>query len=344
MSFLTDQALARLRTAASGADSASSRYLLLRELGRGGMGTVWLAQDSELDREVALKVIREASGPEAAERLAREARILARLEHPGIVPVHDVGRMPDGQLFYVMKRVEGERLDRHFSPEAPLSDRLRLFQRLCETVAFAHAHGVVHRDLKPENVMVGPFGEVLVLDWGVAKVLGAPDASRPHAAGSPAPGETAEGTVLGTLEYMAPEQVEGRVEEVSPRTDLYALGAILYFLAARRAPFGDRARERVAPGAARRLPVSLRRVDPSLPKALEAIVSRAMASEAADRYACAEDLGKDIARLLDGLPVSAHRENLFERAGRLLRRHRVAATLILVYLAVRALILILGGR
>jgi serine/threonine protein kinase len=343
---LSDDALTRLRTAATEASDASSRYLLLRELGRGGMGTVWLAHDSELDREVALKVIREGSdaNADAVERLAREARILARLEHPGIVPVHDVGRLPGGPLFYVMKRVEGERLDRHFPPETPLSDRLRLFQRLCETVAFAHAHGVVHRDLKPENVMVGRFGEVLVLDWGVAKVLADGDPPRSSAGGAPRPGETAEGTVLGTLEYTSPEQLEGRVEELSPRSDIFALGAILYFLAARRAPFADRGRERVAPGGARRPPLPLRRVDSSLPKPLEAIVTRAMAPEPAQRYASAEALGEDIARLIDGLPVSAHPENLLERTGRLLRRHRVAATLILVYLAVRVLILAVGGR
>jgi serine/threonine protein kinase len=341
VTFLDDAALERLRSAAAG--ESAGRYLLRRELGRGGMGTVWLAEDTDLDREVAVKVVREPRDAAAAGRLAREARILARLEHPGIVPVHDVGRLPDGQLFYVMKRVEGERLDRHFAAAAPLSDRLRLFQRLCETVAFAHAHGVLHRDLKPENVMVGRFGEVLVLDWGVAKVLGGGEPAPAGGTVSARGGDTAEGTVLGTIAYMAPEQLEGRVEALGPATDIWGLGAILYFLCAQRAPFAG-GRERLEPSAVTTSPEPLRKVDPSLPRALEAIVQKAMAPAPEQRYASAEALGADVARLLDGAPVSAHREGLLERMDRVLTRHRTAVTLVLVYLAVRALILVIGGR
>src|SRR5688572_20244642 len=136
------------------------------------MGTVYRARDRELGRDVALKVIRlpEAS-PDVAARILREARTLAQLEHPGIVPVHDVGRLPDGRAFYAMKLVRGAPLDA--LPPTPLVERLRIVERISEAVAFAHAHGVIHRDLKPQNVMVGPFGEVLVMDWGVAKLTGA---------------------------------------------------------------------------------------------------------------------------------------------------------------------------
>src|SRR2546426_4674209 len=159
------------------------------------MGTVYAARDPELDRRIALKVLNapDAAGEEAA-RLSEEARILARLEHPGIVPVHDLGTLPDGRLFYVMKLVRGRRLDDAMA-NAALHARLRTFERICDAVAFAHAQGVVHRDLKPENVMVGPFGEVLVLDWGVAKILGR--------------GEEPDCTILGTAGYMPPEQARG---------------------------------------------------------------------------------------------------------------------------------------
>jgi eukaryotic-like serine/threonine-protein kinase len=218
MSWLSDEALCRLRSAASAPDLSGTRYVLLGEVGRGGMCTVFLAEDPSLKRRVALKVLDlpDPSG-ELAERLSREARILARLEHPGIAPVHEVGRLADGRLFYSMKYVEGPRLDAFARSSAMLPERLRLFQRIAETVAFAHDRGVLHRDLKPENIMVGPFGEVLVMDWGLARILEEGAAEAP-------------GVVLGTPGYMAPEQQRGDVGRIDARTDVYALGAVLRFL------------------------------------------------------------------------------------------------------------------
>jgi len=208
MRWLPDGALDHLKEVASEPDLAGTPYEIVGTIGQGGMGTVYLARDRDLDREVALKVVQ--LHQEDTERMLREARILARLEHPGIVPVHDVGVLPDGRAWYVMKRVRGSRLDRSLS----LPDRLRAFERICEAVAFAHAHGVIHRDLKPENVMVGPFGEVLVMDWGVARLQGTVEAP----------------SIMGTPGYMAPEQERGEMERIDERTDVYALGAILSFL------------------------------------------------------------------------------------------------------------------
>jgi serine/threonine protein kinase len=157
---------------------------------------------------------------DGAARLTREAQILAQLEHPGIVPVHDVGELPDGRTFYVMKYVRGHRLDRHLAQPLSLLYKLQVFERICETVAFAHARGVIHRDLKPENVMVAEFGEVLVLDWGLARTKSDGDSA---------------GTIAGTEGYMAPEQSRGTVTD--NRSDVFALGAILDFvLASESAP------------------------------------------------------------------------------------------------------------
>ncbi len=172
MKWLSDQALDRLRAAAEMPDLSGTGYVLLDKLGEGGMGGVFRVQDTTLGRQVALKVIGivDSSG-ELSARLLREAKIIARLEHPGIVPVHDVGTLPDGRVFYTMKLVQGQRLDQHAAELGGVPERLRTFQKICEAVSFAHAHDVVHRDLKPQNIMVGRFGEVLVMDWGLAKLL-----------------------------------------------------------------------------------------------------------------------------------------------------------------------------
>ncbi len=170
--WISDDAIDRLREAAELPDLSATKYELLERLAHGGMGTIWLARDVELDRQVAIKVLSTPNAdPGLAQRMLLEARVLARLEHPGIVPVHDVGALPDGRIFYVMKQVRGRSLERHPVLRAPLPERLRVMERICEAAAYAHDRGVVHRDLKPENIMVGEFGEVLIMDWGVAKIL-----------------------------------------------------------------------------------------------------------------------------------------------------------------------------
>lgn len=223
MRLLSNKAVERLRESAGIPDLAGTRYRLLERVARGGMGVVYAAEDEKLQRRVALKVLDAPNTDgDLANRLIREALVLARLEHPGIVPVHDVGTLADGRVFYTMKFVQGQRLDQYIETVSSVTERLRLFLRICDAVAFAHAHGVLHRDLKPANIMVGSFGEVLVMDWGLAKLL-REDVGQPSAvAGAEAtifekPEEasdttsaggsivTGQGTVMGTPGYMSPE-------------------------------------------------------------------------------------------------------------------------------------------
>src|SRR6202163_649363 len=170
MKSLSDRVVARLQADMQLPDLSGTRYNLLRYLACGGMGSVWLAEDTVLKRRVALKVLDLAAPADDLDvRLLREARILAGLEHPGMVPVHDAGTLVDGRAFYCMKYVEGQTLAQHIAAKN-IQEKLRLLERIAEPVDFAHAHGVIHRDLKPENIMIGAFGEVLVMDWGLAKV------------------------------------------------------------------------------------------------------------------------------------------------------------------------------
>ena len=232
--MIPEPAIDRLSAMFRSPDVTGTRYELVSILGRGGMGVVYLARDTALDREVALKIFDRAPGD------ANEARLIARLEHPGIVPVHDFGELPDGRQFYAMKLVRGDRLDRWMGAGRDISERLGVFLRVCDAVAFAHAHGVVHRDLKPANVMVGEFGEVLVLDWGIAAELTNADS-----------GSRGRDSIVGTPEYMAQEQARGDAG-VDHRADVFALGAMLAGIAAGSAPVVAIARKAQSPDPASR--------------------------------------------------------------------------------------------
>jgi hypothetical protein len=221
VNWLSDSTVDRLRAAASWPD-LDDRYTISGVAGQGGMGTVYVAHDRVLDREVAVKVldVADRSGARAS-RILREAHILGRLDHPAIVPVHDAGTLSDGRTFYVMKLVRGQRLDR-VNAELTLPDRLVIFGRILDAVAFAHSLGIVHRDLKPENIMVGSFGEVYVMDWGVALT------------GQATPSLEAPDVVAGTPGFMAPEQEQSAA--VDARADVYALGGVLHHLLPSPAP------------------------------------------------------------------------------------------------------------
>lgn len=315
MRAISGQALAHLQ-ASLVRPALPPRYRLEEVIGRGGMGVVWRARDLELDRDVAIKVLAEhAEGEAIAARLRREAQILARLEHPGIVAVHDAGVLPDGRPWYSMRLVRGARLDQAAVGFATQGEALRVVLRLVETIAFAHAQGVLHRDLTPRNVMLGPFGEVLVLDWGVARE-GEGEAGTAPARGRPeGEGITDHGTVLGTPGYMAPEQAAGLPTD--RRSDVYGLGAVLRdLLAVRSEP---------------------------LPRPLAAIRDRALAADPTARYPDALALGADLRRFLDGDRVVAYRERLLEAIVRIARPYRAAILLVLAYLAMRLAVLFWRG-
>ena len=327
MMQLSDNVVARLRENMQMPDLTGTRYAIVRYLARGGMGSVWLVEDTVLKRQVALKVLdMVGASDDLPARLLQEARALASLEHPGIVPVHDAGTLADGRAFYCMKYVEGHTLAEHIV-NLSLSNRLRLMERIAEPLDFAHARGFLHRDLKPENIMIGAFGEVLIMDWGLAKVGAAP-ASRPtEIASGPTngvPRGTSEGGVLGTPGFMSPEQARG--ERVDHRTDIYSLGTILRFMLKTSS-----SRDTSAAGV-------------TVSRALWAICDKGMASDPNTRYQSAGELASDLNRYLNGDPVGAHQENLLERGARLLARHRTAVVLVGVYLLMRVLFILFSRR
>jgi serine/threonine protein kinase len=294
-------------------EGAAERYVLDREIGHGGMGRVFSGRDLRLGRTVAIKVLR-TQDPALATRFEREVKLAARLQHPGVVPVYDAGFWPSGEPFLVMKLVLGQSLARVIRDADTRADRMGLLPQViaaAEAVAYAHDQGIVHRDLKPSNILVGAFGETVVVDWGLAKDLGTGDAPSPRPAsgsgGSDSPNDTAAGAVVGTPLYMSPEQAAGQA--VDPRTDVYALGAILHYVLAGTAP---------------QPATSLAALEPRLPPDLLAIVDKALAADATRRYPSAFELADDLKRFAGGQLVAARRYSPLARAGRFLGRHPIA--------------------
>ncbi|MGO9913266.1 MAG: protein kinase domain-containing protein [Isosphaeraceae bacterium] len=327
------------------ATSDGQRFRILRPHARGGLGAVFVALDGELHREVALKQIldKHEDDPVSRQRFVAEAEITGALEHPGVVPVYGLGRDVRGRPYYAMRFIKGdslkEAIDRFHKDEALRTDPgrrslelrklLRRFTDVCNAIDYAHSRGVIHRDIKPANIIVGKYGETLVVDWGLAKAVGRADPSAGEQTIAPSSGgssETLPGSALGTPAYMSPEQARGDLEHLGPRSDVYSLGATLTCLLTGKPPFEGEdigAILRAVQEGQFQRPTQL---DPSLDKALEAVCLKAMATQPEDRYPTPKALADDLERWMADEPVAAWREPFVMRARRRARRNRTAMT------------------
>jgi eukaryotic-like serine/threonine-protein kinase len=336
--------------------SSGLRFRVLRKHARGGLGEVFVAEDQELHREVALKQIQSqyADDTDSRSRFVLEAEVTGALEHPGIVPVYGLGTYADGRPFYAMRFIHGDSLkdaidsyhDIDTGPRAPGERALELrkllgrFVDVCDAIEFAHSRGIIHRDLKPGNIMLGNFGETLVVDWGLAKQIdrpeseSKPDQPEPPSSSQPKPmllsgtAATRMGSAVGTPQYMSPEQAAGRLDLIGPRSDVYSLGATLYCLLTGKAPLSDirmldltEVLRRVQEGEI----APARAINAGVPKALEAICQKAMAVRPEGRYASARHLADDIEHWLADEPISAQPDTRTQLVARWIRRHRSLA-------------------
>jgi serine/threonine-protein kinase len=346
------------------------RYHPVQFHARGNLGEVLLAQDGELNREVALKRIQEryASDPGSRRRFLREAEITGRLEHPGVVPVYGLGQDAEGRPCYAMRFIQGESLkdaiQRFHAADGldrdPGEDRLALRQLLgnlvavCKTMAYAHSRGIIHRDLKPANIMLGKYGETLVVDWGLAKAFerdepAQPQGEKPLQPGLTTGGETQVGDVMGTPAYFSPEQAAGLWDVVGPASDIFGLGATLYNLLTNHIPYDGSGVLAIMDQAMKGQVIPPRQRKKDVPPALEAICLKAMAHAREDRYRTALDLAADMEHWLADQPVTAYRESAAARLARWTRRHRVLTTSAMAAVTVAALALaivtvVVGGK
>ncbi len=322
------------------------RFRVVSPYAQGGLGEISVAHDMQLGRMVALKQIktRWADDAEARSRFLLEAQITGRLEHPGIVPVYALGCDASGRPYYAMRFIEGETLqevvkrfhakykgaqDNHGERLLELRKLLGRLIDVCQAIDYAHNRGIIHRDLKPANILLGKYGETLVVDWGLAKVIGGDKlpslpfqeiTGQEIAAGGHA--ATVMGTAIGTPAYMSPEQAAGRGDELSPQTDVYSLGVTLYHILTGRLPYEQESVSRVLEEI-KNAPVLPPRAHCAwLPRTLEAICLKAMAAHPADRYPSTAALADDIERWLADEPVAAHQASPFERLRRWLRHRR----------------------
>jgi serine/threonine protein kinase len=359
----------RVRADLSCADY-QGKYSLVKEIARGGMGQIYFGEDHQLKRQVAVKVSSVSQGGEDP-RFSKEAEVLALLAHPNIVPIHTMGVDALGRPFYSMKLVKGRTLqavlnalkdgDAAAMKEYTQAALLTIFRKVCDAMAFAHAKGILHRDLKPENIMVGEYGEVLVMDWGLAKILGERDAAGVAKAAATDTGDygmTLEGEVMGTPQYMSPEQAEGMVAELDIRSDIYSLGGILYAILTLRPPVGGSTLAEVlgnvksgvlSPmGTATRMAKGIGgRPEPmtvEVPPALQAVTLKAMATDRTKRYASVELFAEDIESYQNGFATSAESAGLLRRAQLWVARNRTLTASAAVLLVLLGKVVVDGQR
>ncbi|MDC1142399.1 serine/threonine-protein kinase [Planctomycetota bacterium] len=333
------------------------RYVVIREIARGGMGKVLEVEDTELRRSVALKVLRKEliGRPDIVERFLEEAQITGQLEHPNIVPVHEMGVDGAGNLYFTMKYVEGMSLaelllklregNRDMQRDYPLSKLLDIFIRICESISFAHNRGVIHRDLKPANIMVGRFGEVQVMDWGVAKVMGREvgrstdklvltdrlDANSAN---------TMAGAIIGTPSYMSPEQAKGDIGKMGASTDIFSLGVILYEMLSQRSPWTGKTSDAVLEQVREWTPdkPNVRNTDVSIPAELSRLAMRCLEKEPEDRLVSVKELGQNIRNYIEGRTMGAVDYSAAKVFTKWVSRHRG-----LVAAAIGGVLLVVGA-
>jgi len=312
---------------------------------QGGMGAILNAKEATTERTVAMKVMLDGSSPEDLARFVTEARVTAQLEHPNIVPVHELSVDENDQVFYTMKFVRGITLRKVLELKGdgieatiakyPVCALLTVFQKVCDAVAFAHSRAVIHRDLKPENVMIGDFGEVLVMDWGLAKLLGAASVEGDRAGARARAMHTVQltgrreatlsGSILGTPQYMAPEQARGETDTLDARADIYALGAILYHILALRSSVQGDDPWAIVEKVARGEVDALQAHSSSIPDSLVAVVRKAMAFDKAQRYASVAELQADLEAYQNGFATSAERAGAWKQFALFVRRKKAAS-------------------
>lgn len=334
-------------------DENTWKYSIVDEIGRGGIGRVLVAFDNKFGRDIALKELIQTDKPgqnkikpldklKADEiRFLREAKVTGQLEHPGIVPVYEIGRKPDGNHYYTMKLVRGMTLAKAIRDAETLEKRLRLlphFRDICNAIAYSHSRGVIHRDLKPENIMIGEFGETVVLDWGLAKVRGEDDESEStlqeelNILNIENIGNTTKGKAIGTPAYMPPEQAKGDVEQIDERSDIYSLGAVLYEILTGQPPFKGRNIKETLEMVQNNPPVDITILENDAPPDLCAVVSKTLTREKNDRYETALEVAWEIENFMSGGKIRAYEYSSWELFKRFAKKNKSISALLMIFI------------